>query len=1062
MFPTKLVLFALMISGLLSGVMLAQGTIITYAGSDALFAGAGQPAIAAQIVGPQNIVADGQGNVYFCVSGQSMVLKISSNGVISIFAGNGLARGGGDNGPATGASLGFPQGLAIDSSGNIYITDTNNANVRKVDTHGIITTVAGGQGGGGFAGDGGPATQALLSIPMAVAVDQSGNLYILDTGNERVRMVNASGMISTIAGTGAVGLAGDGGPATKATFSNPAGMAIDSSGNLYIADNNNGVIRRISNGIINTVAGTGGLGYNGDNIQATKASLGQPRGVAVDASGNIYIADTVNERIRRVDTNGVITTIAGNGQAGFSGDGSAATSAMFSTPAAVAVDATGNVYVADLDNNRVRRVVPGGSVTTFAGTASSVGDNGPSTQARLDGPAGIAVDSAGNLYIADSGDNRIRKVTPSGAITTVAGNGQTGSSGDNGPATAAALNGPGGVAVDSAGNLYIADAGNNVIRRVSASTGIISVFAGNHNCCYGGTGTGGDGGLATAATLYYPTSVTVDMAGNVYFTDLVRIGTLEEGVAVRRVTTDGKINTWAGGGPAGPGFSGDGQSPLNAQFGPVIDIKADPDGTLYIADRNNNRVRKVDQAGATITTVAGNGQLSASGNGGPATAAGLDPPWSVALDAIGNLYIASLTTVRKVTVGANFTIGPFAGNGQFSFSGDGGPATAASLAAVSSLAADSAGNLFLTDSANQRIRQVQAAVPPSTALSPTSLTFSLTATGSTPTSQTFSVSNLGQGTLHWSASTSTTSGGAWLSVSPTTGGVLAGPSASTVTVTANPAGLAAGDYYGQVQVTSPNTALQSVTVRLTIQTAGENPPVVVLNGVLNAASYSLEPVAPGTLVSIFGSGFTDSSTVLVASTFPWPSQLGGTSLTIGGEPVPMYVVTPGQINAILPFDLPVNTSLPVVVTRNNAVSAPGSVVTISSLPGVFTQSQNGLGIGIVVIVHADGSQVLAGNGNSAQAGDALVIYCTGLGDVSPRAVAGSPAPISPLSQAIDPVTLTIGGVKVPTFFAGPTPGFTGLYQVNAIVPSGIAPNPQAPLVLSQGGLSGGMVTSPMQ
>jgi uncharacterized protein (TIGR03437 family) len=176
----------------------------------------------------------------------------------------------------------------------------------------------------------------------------------------------------------------------------------------------------------------------------------------------------------------------------------------------------------------------------------------------------------------------------------------------------------------------------------------------------------------------------------------------------------------------------------------------------------------------------------------------------------------------------------------------------------------------------------------------------------------------------------------------------------------------------------------------------------------------------------------------------------------------MYVVTPGQINAILPFDLPVNTSLPVVVTRNNAVSAPGGVVTISSLPGVFTQSQNGLGIGIVVIVHADGSQALAGNGNAAKAGDALVIYCTGLGDVSPRAVAGSPAPISPLSQAIDPVTLTIGGVKVPTFFAGPTPGFTGLYQVNATVPSGITPNQQAPLVLSQGGLSGGMVTIPMQ
>jgi uncharacterized protein (TIGR03437 family) len=185
-------------------------------------------------------------------------------------------------------------------------------------------------------------------------------------------------------------------------------------------------------------------------------------------------------------------------------------------------------------------------------------------------------------------------------------------------------------------------------------------------------------------------------------------------------------------------------------------------------------------------------------------------------------------------------------------------------------------------------------------------------------------------------------------------------------------------------------------------------------------------------------------------------------VTIGGEAVPLYAVTSGQINAMLPFDLAVDTSVPIVVTRNNAVSAPQPVGMVSSQPGVFTQTANGQGTGIVVIVHADGSQVEAGNGNSATAGDALVIYCAGLGDVTPRAVAGAPAPPSPLAHTINPVAVTIGGVNAPVFFAGPTPGFTGLYQVNATVPTGIAPSQQAPLVLSQGANSSATVTIPVQ
>jgi uncharacterized protein (TIGR03437 family) len=782
--------------------------------------------------------------------------------------------------------------------------------------------------------------------------------------------------------------------------------------------------------------------------------------VAVDASGNLYIADSGNNRIRRVDSSGIITTVAGTGTAGFSGDGGTATAATLSAPRAVATDASGAVYVADLDNHRVRRFVPGGNIATFAGAATSVGDGGPSTQARLTGPWSIAVDSTGNLFIADRADNRVRKVIPSGTITTIAGTGRTGSGGDNGPGASANLNTPNGVAVDSKGNVYIADASNNVIRRVDASTGTITVFAGNYGCCYAGTGTGGDGGLATAATLYYPTAVAVDGTGNVYLTEMVQSNTIPTAMAVRRVTTDGKIHTWAGGATA-VGYAGDGGSPLNAQFSNNINIAAGNDGTLYIADVNNSRVRKVDPAGTAINTVAGTGSTTYSGDGGAALAAGVPYPWSVLPDAAGNLYIGNLTTVRKVSPSG--IIGPYAGNGNYGFSGDGGPATAAWLGGAASLALDSGNNLYIADGNNRRVRQVQPAVSPAIALSSTSLTFKLAATGSTPTTQTLVVSNSGQGTLNWAAAATTTSGGAWLSVSPASGNTLAGQAGSTVTVTASPSGLASGDYYGLIQVSSPNASsqLQIVTVRFTVQTAGEDPPQVFVGGIVSAASYK-GPVAPGTLVAIYGSNFTDPGNVLLANSLPWPSQLGGTSVTIAGVTAPVFVVTPGQINAMLPFGLAVDTDLPVVVTRNNAISAPQSVSMVSSLPSVFTQDETGQGPGIICILRPDGSCNLAGANNPAHAGDILELYCTGLGDTNPRTVAGFPATASPLLWAIDTVTLTVGGVNVPVSFYGLTPGLAGLFQVNATLPTGIAPSSQAPVVLSQGGRAGVTVTVPIQ
>ncbi len=335
---------------------------------------------------------------------------------------------------------------------------------------GIISTVA-GNGTAGFSGDGGLATAAQIHAPYGVAADSAGNLYIADQSNNRIRAVTAAGVISTLAGIGTAGFSGDGGQAAAAQLNFPSGVAVDSTGNIFIADLNNSRIRKVTTaGVISTVAGTGSQGFSGDGGPATAAQLNFPIGLAVDSLGNLYIADQANNRIRKVTAFGVITTVAGNGTAGFSGDGGLATSAQLNSPAGVAVTPSGNLYIADRGNNRIRKVTTFGVITTVAGngTAGFSGDGGKATAAQLSGPTGLAVDSAGNLYIADYANNRVRGVTAAGVISTVAGNGTTGQCGDGAQAAGAQLNGPSGAAVDSAGNLYIADYLNDRVRSVTS------------------------------------------------------------------------------------------------------------------------------------------------------------------------------------------------------------------------------------------------------------------------------------------------------------------------------------------------------------------------------------------------------------------------------------------------------------------------------------------------------------------------------------------------------------------------------------------------------------------
>ena len=336
-----------------------------------------------------------------------------------------------------------------------------------------ITTVAGGGNiGGTGVGDGGPAVGALLLNPSGMAMDSAGNLYIADANSsvDLVRKVAPNGIISTIAGINEqAGYTGDGGPATRAQLNSPNGLALDSSGNLYIADTFNNRIRKVApNGIITTVAGGGSFSINqGDGGPAAQATLSFPYGVATDTLGNLYIADTLNYRIRKVDSSGKISTVAGSGlivsYTGGVGDGGPATSAIVE-PYGVAVDTAGNLYIADNIHNRIRKVTPNGVIATVAGTGagSYSGDGGPATQAGLYQPSGVAVDAAGNIFIADTGDERVRMVSADGAITTIAGTGELQTSGDEGPATNAALTSPFGVLVGSGGVIYVSDQSSTV------------------------------------------------------------------------------------------------------------------------------------------------------------------------------------------------------------------------------------------------------------------------------------------------------------------------------------------------------------------------------------------------------------------------------------------------------------------------------------------------------------------------------------------------------------------------------------------------------------------------
>jgi len=871
-----------------------QYTITTVAGG----APPATPATAASasIGVPKRVAVDSAGNVYFSAS--NSVLRIATNGTLTLVAGNGRAGYGGDGGPAVRAQLNDPEGLAFDAAGNLYIADAQNNRVRVIGKDGVIQTFAGnGQtsfgGGPGSFNDEQLATQGLLHLPSGVAVDKSGNVFIADTGDNTIRKVTKDGIIHNFAGDSFPGYFDKiNGTAVDSEFNKPTDIAFDSAGALYVADSNNNVVRKISadGTTINTFAGTSAAGYTGDNADATKANLVAPIAIAFDGSGNLFILQNSDGHIRKVDSKGIITTVAGNGIAGFAD--ASADKAQFNSPTGLAVDGSGNLYVADSLNLRIRKVA-GGNVTSIAGNGilAYSGDNGPAINAQLSAPQGVGVDGAGNIYIADTANDAVRKVAKNGTITTLLGNGQAGTGTNQ-------LNAPQAIAADAAGNVYVADTLNSRVLKIGAAGGVTT--------------------LASSDQLYTPTGIAVDAAGNVYVADLNRN-------AVLKIAAAGGLTTVNAGALNGPRA-----------------IAVDTAGNLYVAD-GSNRIRKVTSTGA-VSTVAGNGLSGASGDAGLATAAAIGGVTSLAVDASGNIYFTDGTRVRKVTsAGFITTIAGTNGNG---YSGDAGLASSAQVNGPTGVAVDASGNLYVADTGNNAIRLLQpqtgglsvAAITSAaslqagviapgevvviwgTGLAPAQLTqFQLNASGQVPTTLAGTrvfFNGVAAPILYTLAN----------QVSVITPFGLTGPRADVVVT-----------YNGQVSSSLTATVADVAPAVFTLNGSGKGAAVAInQNGSLNDAAH---PAAAGSYVTVYATGAGQTNPGGqdgVPNAVPLPLPVATVTATIGGKTANVQFAggAPGIVAGVLQVNLQVPAGLTaganeVVLKAGSSASPSGVTIYVS-------------------------------------------------------------------------------------------------------------------------------------
>lgn len=601
-----------------------DGLVTTVAGLNGFSGSKDGVGAAARFNSPFGIAVDGSGNLYVSDTGNQIIRKISPAGNVTTIAGL-AGTSGTTDGTGSNARFNTPDGIALDSSTNLYVADTRNHTIRKITPAGVVSTFAGSAGNQGNADKTG--TSASFRNPIGVAVDPTGNVYVADSGNDTIRKITPSGAVSTLAGL-AQSIGSADGTNQTARFNQPDALVVDGNNNLYVVDTFNHTLRKVTpEGVVTTLAGGAGIA-GAVNATGLAARFNYPIGITLDNNDNLYIAEFSNNSIRKVTLGLVVTTFAGS----FGGSGSTdatGSNARFNFPSGIAFGADGNGYVTDLANNMIRKVTPEGVVTTLAGQTTSGTNDGAGNTAQFSNPSALAVDANGNVFVADTANSSIREVTPLGGVTTFAG--KTGVLGTNdGTGSAARFNSPFGIVIDTNGNMFVGDTHSHTIRKITTD-GVVTTFAGK--IAQQGT----NDGAALSAGFSFPEGVAVDSDGNLYVAD-------DGNNTIRKITSDGSVSTLVG--TAGVTGSSDGTGSAAKFFRP-FGLTVDHNGNVYVGDTDNNLIRKITPGGV-VTTIGGTAGVSGSLEGSGSDAQ-FSSPEGVAVDAEGNVYVADAEnhTIRK-------------------------------------------------------------------------------------------------------------------------------------------------------------------------------------------------------------------------------------------------------------------------------------------------------------------------------------------------------------------------------------------------------------------------------